>query len=189
MRSSNVMNHGNWQVPAASYADANPKRATTLYGSDRDVFIFLVDPDNPIEHGEDTLFRGFYTWNSEVGAATFGLATFLYRFVCDNRIIWGAQDFKELRIQAHPRARPIDSRPRACERSSSTARPRPSTRSRTIAAAKDARASASSYKAGRRLGRLAHEPRDSPGRRPAMRSRPLVRSRARRGTSGTSSRA
>ena len=90
---------GRWQIPAASYATKNPRRATTLYASDRDVFIFLVDPANPIEVGGETLFRGFITWNSEVGAATFGLTTFLYRYVCDNRIIWGATNVKELRIR------------------------------------------------------------------------------------------
>src|SRR5215210_3497633 len=35
-----------WHVPAASYQTKNPKRATTLYASDRDVFIFLVDEKN-----------------------------------------------------------------------------------------------------------------------------------------------
>lgn len=45
------------------------------------------------------LFRGFYCWNSEVGASVFGITTFLYRYVCDNRIIWGATDVKELRIR------------------------------------------------------------------------------------------
>lgn len=90
---------GRWQVPAASYTTTNPKRATTLYASDRDVFIFLVDPKNPIEVGKEALFRGFYTWNSEVGSAVFGLCTFLYRYICDNRIIWGTTDVKELRIR------------------------------------------------------------------------------------------
>jgi hypothetical protein len=90
---------GRWQIPAASYATTNPKRATTLYASDRDVFIFLVDPKNAVEVGGETLFRGFYTWNSEVGSATFGLTTFLYRYVCDNRIIWGATDVREVRIR------------------------------------------------------------------------------------------
>jgi hypothetical protein len=95
-------NHdGRWQIPSASYTTKNPRRATTLYASDRDVFIFLVDPKNPIDiPGEEhPMFRGFYCWNSEVGAATFGLCTFLYRYVCDNRIIWGATDVKELRIR------------------------------------------------------------------------------------------
>lgn len=90
---------GRWQIPAASYAAHNPKRATTLYASDRDVFLFLVDPSHPIEVGGETLFRGFFAWNSEVGSAVFGLTTFLYRYVCDNRIVWGATDVKELRIR------------------------------------------------------------------------------------------
>lgn len=92
---------GRWQVPAASYSGSNPLRATTLYASDRDVFLFLCDPSHPIEvPGENApLFRGFYAWNSEVGSAVFGLATFLYRVICDNRIIWGATDIKELRIR------------------------------------------------------------------------------------------
>lgn len=94
------VNHdGRWQVPAASYAASNPKRATTLYASDRDVFLFLVDPQHAIEVNGETLYRGFYTWNSEVGSAVFGLATFLYRYICDNRIIWGATNVQELRIR------------------------------------------------------------------------------------------
>jgi len=94
-----VNEDGRWQIPAASYKAQNPKRATTLYASDRDVFLFLVDPEHPIEVNGETLFRGFYVWNSEVGAATFGLTTFLYRYVCDNRIIWGATNVQELKIR------------------------------------------------------------------------------------------
>ena len=94
-----VNSDGRWVIPSASYSTTNPLRATTLYASDRDVFIFLVDPKNPIEVGKEQLFRGFFAWNSEVGAAVFGLTTFLYRYVCDNRIVWGATDVKELRIR------------------------------------------------------------------------------------------
>jgi hypothetical protein len=96
---------GRWQIPASSYSTQNPRRATTLYASDRDVFIFLVDPNNPVEVNGDTLFRGFMTWNSEVGSQVFGLTTFLYRYVCDNRIIWGATEVQELRIR-HSRGAP-----------------------------------------------------------------------------------
>lgn len=88
-----------WKVPSASYSEADPKRATTLYASDRDVFIFLVDPEHPVEVGDEQLYRGFYTWNSEVGMASFGLCTFLYRVICDNRIIWGAEEVQEVRIR------------------------------------------------------------------------------------------
>jgi hypothetical protein len=58
-----------------------------------------VDPKNAIEVNGEQLFRGFFTWNSEVGSAVFGLCTFLYRYVCDNRIIWGATEIRELRIR------------------------------------------------------------------------------------------
>lgn len=100
----NEASNNRWQVPSASYSQANPRRATTLYASDRDIFIFLVDPNNPIELPNpdgrtEVLYRGFYVWNSEVGSKTFGLTTFLYRYVCDNRIIWGAEDVREFSIR------------------------------------------------------------------------------------------
>jgi hypothetical protein len=38
-------------------------------------------------------------WNSEVGDKTFGLGTFLFDYVCMNRIVWGAMDYKEVRIR------------------------------------------------------------------------------------------
>lgn len=93
--------NGMWQIPAASYATSNPKRATTLYASDRDVFLFLVDPTHPIEvPGEQhPMFRGFFASNSEVGSATFSLTMFLYERVCDNRIVWNATNVRELRIK------------------------------------------------------------------------------------------
>jgi hypothetical protein len=81
---------GRWHIPAASYEAKSPKRATTLYGSDRDVFIFLVDERNPVilkvDGTERRLFRGFMVWNSEVGHHRFGFMTFLYDFICDNRL-------------------------------------------------------------------------------------------------------
>lgn len=89
----------NWKVPGASYASKDPLRATTLYASDRDVFVFLVDESREIEIDGEILFRGMYVWNSETGSETFGMATFLYRFVCDNRNIWGPKDFREIRMK------------------------------------------------------------------------------------------
>lgn len=95
---------GRWHVPAASYAVQNPKRATTLYASDRDVFVFLVDDEHPVQVRVDGgsvrhLFRGFMVWNSEVGHHKFGFLTFLYDFVCDNRMVWGAREVKEIHIK------------------------------------------------------------------------------------------
>ena len=81
------------------------KQTTTLYASDRDVFLFLVDDLNPIEAGRlpdgapDLYFRGFYCWNSEVGARTLGIASFYLRAVCQNRNLWGVEDFQEISIR------------------------------------------------------------------------------------------
>lgn len=81
------------------------KDTTTLYASDRDVFLFLVDDAHPIEAGRlpngdpDLFFRGFYAWNSEVGSKTLGIASFYLRAVCMNRNIWGAEGFEEISIR------------------------------------------------------------------------------------------
>ena len=102
-----------WKVPGTldwSSGIYNPmvditKDTTTLYASDRDVFLFLVDDMNPIEAGKlpdgspDLYFRGFYCWNSEVGAKTLGIASFYLRAVCQNRNLWGVEDFQEISIR------------------------------------------------------------------------------------------
>lgn len=102
-----------WKIPGVldwSTGVYNPrvditKDTTTLYASDRDVFLFLVDDLNPIEAGKlsdgspDLYFRGFYCWNSEVGAKTLGMASFYLRAVCQNRNLWGVEDFEEITIR------------------------------------------------------------------------------------------
>ena len=102
-----------WKVPGTldwSSGVYNPmvditKDTTTLYASDRDVFLFLVDDMNPIEAGKlpngspDLYFRGFYCWNSEVSAKTLGIASFYLRAVCQNRNLWGVEDFQEISIR------------------------------------------------------------------------------------------
>src|SRR6266699_3080690 len=81
------------------------KDTTTLYASDRDVFLFLVDDTHPIEAGRladgspDLYFRGFYCWNSEVGSKTLGIASFYLRAVCMNRNLWGVENFEEITIR------------------------------------------------------------------------------------------
>jgi hypothetical protein len=78
---------------------------TTLYAGDRDLFVFLADEERRIEvpnrrDGKTgSLSRGFFVWNSEVGSATFGVGLFLFDYVCSNRIVWGAQDYKEIKIR------------------------------------------------------------------------------------------
>ena len=102
-----------WKVPGVldwSTGVYNPRvdvtrDTTTLYASDRDVFLFLVDDLKPIEAGRlpdgspDLCFRGFYCWNSEVGAKTLGMASFYLRAVCQNRNLYGVEDFQEITIR------------------------------------------------------------------------------------------
>jgi len=102
-----------WKIPGMldwSSMTHNPfvevtKDSTTLYASDRDVFLFLVDDAHPIEAGRlpngdpDLFFRGFYCWNSEVGSKALGMASFYLRAVCMNRNIWGAEGFEEISIR------------------------------------------------------------------------------------------
>lgn len=81
------------------------KDNTTLYASDRDMFIFLADEEHRItvpnrrDGKSGDMARGFFVWNSEVGSTTFGIATFLFDYVCCNRIVWGAQGYAELKIR------------------------------------------------------------------------------------------
>ena len=96
-----VAESGTWKVPSSSYSSKDPLRATTLYASDRDCFMFLVDEDHPIglpgyDHPK---YRGFVVWNSEVGNSKFGLMTMLYDYVCDNRLIWGMDQATTLFIR------------------------------------------------------------------------------------------
>jgi hypothetical protein len=97
---------GEWKVPGEfGKAVTVTKENTTLYAGDRDMFIFLCDEGNKIEvpnrrNGKSgSMSRGFFLWNSEVGAQTFGLGTFLFDYVCCNRIVWGASDYQEIRIR------------------------------------------------------------------------------------------
>ena len=108
-----------WKIPGVLDWSTNlydPKApvttdSTTLYASDRDVFMFLVDDLNPIEVGKlpsgdpDLMFRGFYVQNSEVGARSLKLAAFYLRAVCMNRNLWGVENFEEVKIN-HTRLAP-----------------------------------------------------------------------------------
>lgn len=85
-----------WHVPKAR--DNQKSENSGLYASDHDMFAFLVNDENPVEVGNSKLGKGFFCWNSETGAATFGLTTFLYNYICGNHIVWGAEDIQELKI-------------------------------------------------------------------------------------------
>jgi hypothetical protein len=97
---------GDFRVPGEfGKAIEVTKDNTTLYASDRDMFVFLADEVNRIEvpnrrDGQTgSMARGFFVWNSEVGSTSFGVAMFLFDYVCCNRIVWGAEGYREIRIR------------------------------------------------------------------------------------------
>lgn len=72
-----------------------------LYASDHDMFAFVCsnecrisEPGNP-----DGLRRGLIVANSEVGASTLQVLRFLFREMCGNHIIWGAESVTELKLR------------------------------------------------------------------------------------------
>ena len=97
---------GDWKVPGEfGKAVTVTKDNTTLFAGDRDMFVFLADEEHRIEIPNrrpglmGTMARGFFMWNSEVGSKTYGLATFFMDYVCQNRIVWGAEEYKEVRVR------------------------------------------------------------------------------------------
>jgi len=73
----------------------------TIWVSDHDMFVFQVNDENLINvPGEDRpLRRGYILSNSEVGAASFRVMTFLFDFMCANRLVWGAQNIGEINVR------------------------------------------------------------------------------------------
>lgn len=106
-------NESRWKVPGVldwrtglyDPDAAVTKDSTTLYASDRDVWIMLVDDRNPIEIGRlkdgspDLVSRGFIVTNSEVGSSSLKLMAFYFRAVCANRIIWGVENFQTVTMR------------------------------------------------------------------------------------------
>ncbi len=85
-----------WKRPRAHTDDQYP---SGIYGGDRNIFVFLVNDENRIDDGSDGgLGRGFFCWNSEVYGLSFGFKAFLYRYVCGNHIVWGAEELFDLRM-------------------------------------------------------------------------------------------
>jgi len=81
-----------------TYLDPDADRA--LYASDHDMFAFVMSPERTITGplGE-TLRRGVIVQNSEVGAASLKFMGFLFRDLCMNHIIWGAQEVAEVSMR------------------------------------------------------------------------------------------
>ena len=78
---------------------------TTLFAGDRDMFVFLADETNRIEvpgrrDGKTgSMARGFFVTNSETGAGALKVKTFLFDYVCANRIVWGASGVDSISIR------------------------------------------------------------------------------------------
>ena len=104
---------GTWKVPGVinwntgQYDPDAPitKQSTTLYASDRDVFIFMCRDQYPIEVGKladgspDYIFPGFIVANSEVGSMSLTLETMYLRGICQNRNLWGVEDKQTVRMR------------------------------------------------------------------------------------------
>ena len=71
-----------------------------VYASDHDMFCFMVNERNAIRDPKgQTLGRGFFVGNSEVGGGSLFVTRFNYAHVCGNHIVWGAQGVQEVRIR------------------------------------------------------------------------------------------
>lgn len=97
---------GVWRVPGEFGRNVPiTKGNTTLYYSDRSMFVFLANEHNRIEvknrrNGKPgSMARGFFIWNSETGAETLGFKSFYFDYVCSNRIVWGAEGVKTIKIR------------------------------------------------------------------------------------------
>jgi hypothetical protein len=77
---------------AHTNAMGNTKPA--LFRSDRDSFAFFYSEKDPTD-AFGGLRKGVVVFNSEVGAKCLGYATFLFRDMCSNFLIWGATGFCE----------------------------------------------------------------------------------------------
>lgn len=73
-------------------ARGNTKPA--LFRSDRDSYAFFYSEKDP-QDAYGGLRKGVVVYNSEVGAKCLGYATFLFRDMCSNFLIWGASGVVE----------------------------------------------------------------------------------------------
>lgn len=76
--------------------------ASGLYRSDRDMFLFRVDPQRTVvdddSDGAGGLSAGVFVRNAEVsGVTTLRFTTFLFDFVCGNHIVWDAREISHYR--------------------------------------------------------------------------------------------
>lgn len=84
------------------------KTFRSLFAGDRDMFVFMIDGGSIVDGGgeRDQLYRGFYTWNSEVGRSTWGISMFLFQECCGNFQIWGQTQKVEIKMR-HTKGAPM----------------------------------------------------------------------------------
>lgn len=84
---------------SAPSAPLDPHADKALYASDHDMFAFMMTPDRVIlDPMGQPMRRGVIAHNSEVGNGSLWLMTFLFKNVCGNHIIWGANGVIEIRM-------------------------------------------------------------------------------------------
>lgn len=86
-------------MPARATIRVKDENERALFASDHDMFAFLMSRDRGIVDpvGQE-MYRGVIAINSEVGASSLKLMSFLFRDICGNFIIWGAQEIAEVRL-------------------------------------------------------------------------------------------
>jgi hypothetical protein len=81
-------------VPTGGGGNAKGNDKPALFRSDRDSFAFFYSEKTPHDpYGG--LRKGVMVFNSEVGAKCLGYATFLFRDVCSNFMVWGVGQYAE----------------------------------------------------------------------------------------------
>jgi len=87
-------------LPGQIWMDVGTQIAPSgLYASDHDLFYFGAASDRVIGKGSNTLMRGVFVRNSEVGDSSLVFTFFLMQAVCGNHIVWGAQGVHEVRVR------------------------------------------------------------------------------------------
>jgi len=76
-----------------------------LYASDHDCFIFVVNDREGLEENGSAYARGAFIQNSEVGDCALKFTTFLYDYVCQNHIVWGAREVNRVSVRHMKAAR------------------------------------------------------------------------------------
>jgi hypothetical protein len=79
-----------------------------LYASDHDMFLFVVNDREGLEENGSAYARGAFIQNSEVGDCALKFTTFLYDYVCQNHIVWGAREVNRVSVR-HMKSAHLDS--------------------------------------------------------------------------------